>query len=59
MRNNDKFWYFFWLILSCFWTAWNSYQFAMTKSTFSLSVGFNEVLALGRNDPLEFRNFVF
>ena len=36
MRNNDKFWYFFWLILSCFWTAWNSYQFAMTKSTFSL-----------------------
>ena len=33
---NNKFWCFFWLILSCFWTAWYSYQFAMTKSTFSL-----------------------
>lgn len=38
MKNNNKFWYLFWLILSCFWTAWNSYQFAMTKSTFSLGM---------------------
>ena len=38
MKDNSKFWYFFWLILSCFWTAWNSYQFAMTKSTFSLGM---------------------
>ena len=38
MKDNSKFWCFFWLVLSCFWTAWNSYQFAMTKSTFSLSM---------------------
>ena len=31
MNDNSRFWCFFWLILSCFWTAWNSYQFAITK----------------------------